>query len=181
MQEPKLYKDPEWKGMERVFLEDEVYSEALRAFVVVCVDVVVVDREKKLLYLAKRMSKPASNSWWWIGGRVMAGEAARDAAVRAFKRETSVTLNPDELQFLRFCRNWFPDRQQDPQDAGTDGLVHLYAIELDEATRDVVAQNLDKNEYDPSEGLVAFDREKLVAEGVREQVLDAYDALFCDE
>lgn len=175
--EPKIYKDVGFAPKAPVFLPDDVYAQALESFVLACVDVVVIDSGDKTLYLAKRIARPGAG-WWWMGGRMVAGEEPRQTAVRVFARETDFHIDPAKLSFVALQRNFFADRKQEPIDKGTDGICYVYAIELKDSERNAVAAHLDSKEYEASLGLVPFTKERIETEGVREQVRDVYEALF---
>lgn len=137
----------------------------------------------KLLYLAKRQAKPA-NTYWIIGGRMFAGESEAESASRNFERETKLKIARSRFQFLRSNRYWWRDREQQPQDLGSDNSAYTFTLEASDQEIEFVAANLDWREYDPSFGIQPFSREDIEnadfggRDVVREVLLDMYDDIF---
>src|SRR3989344_5904995 len=98
--DPVIYIEKDFTGMEKVFLPDDEYARAIEAFIVTCVDTVIVDRHTKKVYLPKRRSKPAQDLWWMIGGRRKTGITAREAMQEIFKRETSLQITLERFIFV---------------------------------------------------------------------------------
>lgn len=169
--------------LKRAFLSDEVYAQAIESFVIVCADVLMVDSLKKTIYLVKRRVEPMPG-WWVIGGRVNAGEDFREAACRHFGVDTDgEEIFPEDLTFVAMHRYQWERRKQRPQNIGCDALAFVYLLEI--STKPELAWNLCKNpqslnsdEYDESEGYQEFTRERLVAEGVHQAIVDLYDQVF---
>jgi hypothetical protein len=143
----------------------------------VCVDVLFINKERKVIYLAKRAVDPLPD-WWFIGGRLNAGEKGGDGIVRKMKWETSLEVAPERFQFLVTNRYIFTKRKQEPKDAGVDTLAYTYVLELTDEEREVVVRSLDPKEYEVSLGLREFDRAAIIAENLHPAVLDAYDLAF---
>ncbi|TSC79454.1 MAG: hypothetical protein G01um101429_441 [Parcubacteria group bacterium Gr01-1014_29] len=160
--------------------DDVGYSHALDMFVIVCVDAVLVNREHKTIYLARRRAKPMQG-WWVVGGRMRAGEKEQDAIRRKFLQETSVDVDPARFEFLRMNRYFWKDRQQEPQENGNDSLAYTFAIELTKQELRQVSENLERNEYEASGGLREFTREELIEEGIHEAIIDLYDQIYKNE
>lgn len=155
-EEPLFHIDPEFRGMEKVYLTDQEYTHAIESFVIPCADAILVDRAAGHIYLAKRLSKPMDNTWWMIGGRRKAGVAPRDAMQEIFKRETSLNLPKERFTFAAMAEYLCHNRNQEPQDKGCHTQGYTFALELTAEERAIVAANLDPTEYDPTEGLKAF-------------------------
>lgn len=160
-------------------ISDKMYSVILDTFVIVCADVVPINRARKTIFLARRAAKPMQG-WWVIGGRMWAGEKEHNAMHRKFLQETSVDIEPMRFEFVRMNRYHWKDRQQEPQDKGSDTLAYTFAIELTEDELRQSSENLEKREYEAGGGLQEFNREDLVHERVHEAVLDLYDQIFKD-
>lgn len=81
-----------------MFIEEAVYAEIVKSMPIPCVDLVVMDKAGRILLL-KRKNEPASNQWWFPGGRVLFGELRSDAARRKIKEECGLFMkeNPIEL------------------------------------------------------------------------------------
>jgi len=165
------------KKMPRKFLPDKAYGEAIEAFVVVCADVVPINRERRTFYLTKRSSKPIQG-WWELGGKIFAGEPEEEAISRIVKRETGMELPSKRFSLVSKGRYFCKDRQQEPQDVGCDSLVFHYVVELSEEELRIANSNLDKNEYERGVGLEEFSRQRIVDEDVPEAILDLYDTVF---
>lgn len=179
MRGPMLYREKPNVVIPRKFIaDDKAYGEALEAFVAVCTDCLFFNQEKGTVYLAKRKAKPMSCEWWFIGGRVFAGEDEHTAMRRCIKRETGLEIDPERIDFLAMKRYLFKDRQQEPQEKGCDSLCYIFGLEVTEAEIATVRSNLDKNEYDLEAGLLEFDSAKLTAENVFPSIIDVYEKVF---
>lgn len=179
MTKPTLYHEQPNVVIPRKFINDNTaYANALEAFVLVCTDCLLINREKGTVYLAKRRAKPMSCEWWFIGGRVFAGEDELSSMLRCIKRETGLAVEKDRLDFLAMKRYFFKNRQQDPQEKGCDSLCYIFSLEVTEAELSIVRSNLDENEYDLVAGLQEFDPAKLVAENVFPSIIDVYERAF---
>jgi len=173
----QLYIEEGHKKMPRKFLDEKTYGEAIQAFVVVCADVVPINRERKTFYLIKRASKPIAD-WWQFGGRVFAGESEREAIIRIVKRETGLELPENRFSLIRQNRYFCKDRQQEPQDIGCDSLAFNFAMDLSESEIRLARSNLDKKEYEQGNDIQEFSRERIIGEKVPEAILDLYDTVF---
>ena len=158
-----------------VRLSDDEYEKVLRCLVLACTDIVIIDRDKQIFYLANRISKPMTG-WWWIGGRMGAGETKEEAAMRNFKRETGLNLSSDRLRLVAVFDYFWKDRQQVPQEVGCHMLAYTFVVEL--TAEELAAIGLEKSEYEASAGLTAFNREQLIKEKVFPAILDLYDLIF---
>ncbi len=171
---PVLYAE---KNLQGIRLDDSEYARAIQCLVVVCTDIAIVDRSKRLIYLAQRSTKPAQSWWWFIGGRVLFGETELASARRCFLRETGI--NPPEDRFVYYGppnRYFFKDRQQEPQEVGCDSLCFTFAVDLLQHERDKI--KLDAVEYGGST-LRPFGETDLYQEGITDQVRDMYHRIFC--
>ena len=176
--QPKTYlQNPHFK-MSHKFLGEATYSEAIESFVIVDADVALVNADsKKILLLARRRHKPMQGLWV-IGGRIFAGEDERVAIKRLFKRETSLDIESARFQFITMNRYIWSEREQAPQDKGSDNLSYTFALALAPAEIEIVSKHLDSEEYDAAAGLREFTRGELVKENAHPAILDMYDALF---
>jgi len=127
--------------------------------VIVTTDVVIVDYQKRTLWLATRKARPVSDPWW-IGGRRRAGESLIDAARRNFHRETGLLIDPSRFAFVRQAEFICATRQQEPQNVGCHYLSDLFSVKITEKERAAMA--LDKAEYEVDFGLREFDRDALL-------------------
>lgn len=179
LKKPKRYKEDPTHTMPRQFLSDEVYAQAIATLVFCTTDAVIVDRMKKTIWLAKRRAKPMQG-WWWIGGRILAGEPEEVAIVRNFKRETGLDLPAERFQFVLLQRYQWKDRAQEPQKIGSDCLSYVHVVDLSRNELAQVSRQLDEKEY-LDVGLTEFTREQLVEEDVHEAIIDLYDEIFWDD
>ncbi len=159
-----------------VRLSDEEYGRAIQALIILCVDAVIVNNERRTIYLTKRRTKPM-DGWWWIGGRRVFGKSAEESMVTNFARETGLKLSPDRFEFILRQEYVWKDREQEPQDVGSHNDSNVHTVTLTDEELASVNENLDQTEYDGT-GLVEFTREKLVEEQVHPAILGLYDAYF---
>ena len=160
-QELITYVEEGFKGMEKVFLTDEEYARAIEAFIVPCVDIIIIDPDRTKVYLTYRIAKPIQNKWWFIGGRRAAGIMPREAAQQVFKRETSLEVAPERFLFITIAEYLLKDRAQIPQTKAVHTQGYTYALALTPEERAIVAANVDSKEYDASKGLKAFTQGEL--------------------
>ncbi len=73
-----------------MWVPDPEYKFIQRNIPILCVDLIVKNREGKLLML-KRENEPAQGEWWFPGGRVYHGETRLDAAVRKLQEECGLS------------------------------------------------------------------------------------------
>lgn len=109
-------------------LSQAVYSQALDHVVVACVDLVLTHKGQVLL--AKRNTLPRL-SWWFIGGRMVAGEDPKATAQRKAAQEAHLApLDPARLCCLGVYSTCFATRQQPPIHHGAHSLNITYHLEL---------------------------------------------------
>lgn len=167
--------------MGRKFLSDETYAEAIESFVIVCADVLFINRKNRsVLLLARRKVKPMQGLWL-IGGRVFAGEPERAAIVRLAKREVGLDIAPERFEYVCTNRYLWTDREQEPQDKGSDDLCYTFALEVSDEERRGAAAHLDPHEYDTTTGLQEFNKERLEKESVHQAIRDLYDIVFSEQ
>lgn len=85
-------------------IPDGLYKQILSVLPVVCVDIVIRNESGQYL-LARRKNEPLKGEWWVVGGRILHGEAVREACVRKTLEE--VGLEIDEMRFLGFYEDVF--------------------------------------------------------------------------
>ena len=165
------------KKMPRVFLDDATYGKAIQGLVIVVADAVPINRERRTFHLAKRIAKPI-RGWWELGGRIFPGEPESEAISRIIQREASIEVSPERFTLVSQNRYFLKDRQQEPQDAGTDAFCYHFVVELSDYELKIASANLDEKEYERSVGLQEFDRARIVKENVEQPILDLYDTVF---
>lgn len=155
----------------------ELHARVIESYINVCADAVPVNFSRKTIWLAKRRIKPQQD-WWWIGGRMQAGETEEVALARKFKAETSLAVVPERFQFVCLNRYFWKDRRQEPQELGCDCLVFIFLVELDNEELRQASLGLNPDEYDLEDGLREFDRLRLIGINVHQAILDFYDRVF---
>jgi ADP-ribose pyrophosphatase YjhB (NUDIX family) len=76
----------------RGLIPSEFYRRILAVMPIVCVDLMVVDIEGRLLLLLRR-DKPAQGLWWFPGGRVHLGETRAESALRKLNEECGLVAD----------------------------------------------------------------------------------------
>lgn len=165
---------PEMRGG---FMSKDVYEEVVRNMIIPCTDCVIINSERKTFFLADRTSKPMQGLWW-TGGRRNKGEMPVDGMARNFNRETGLSIEPSRFKLITITEYLWQDRAQEPEDIGTHGICHMFALELSYDEIQAVANNLDEKEYRREAGLREFGREALVSAGVHPVILEVYDLCF---
>lgn len=102
-----------------MMIPEQQYRQIMRVLPILCVDIIVVGPDGKYL-LVKRRNEPLMGEWWTVGGRVLHGEKALDAAQRKLREE--VGLHNDGMEFVGFYEGWF-DRN-----AFDTGVYHTVSL-----------------------------------------------------
>lgn len=89
-----------------MFIRESLYVEIVKSMPIPCVDLAVMDNTEKILLL-KRKNQPASNQWWFPGGRVLFYESRSDAAIRKLREECGITQSYVFEELNTF--DWFFD------------------------------------------------------------------------
>ncbi|MBI4781809.1 MAG: NUDIX hydrolase [Oscillatoriophycideae cyanobacterium NC_groundwater_1537_Pr4_S-0.65um_50_18] len=114
----------------------DAYGMALDHLVITCVDLVLTYQNRVLLTQRQR---PPRASWWLIGGRMMAGEAPTEAALRKASEEANLQdLTADRLRYVGAYSTCFATRHQPPQHHGLHSLNLTYQLELTEAEQGAI-------------------------------------------
>ncbi len=172
------YTEDGYQEIPSIRLSDDEYGRGLQCFVPACTDIVPINSEKKLMYLAHRISKPIIG-WWWIGGRMEPDETKEEAAIRNFRRETKLRIDQSQLKLVAVLDYRWNNRAQSPAGIGCHMLGYTFTIELKLPDFVYISENIDGNEYDT--GLFTFDRKDLVEKGVFPSILNLYDHIFPKE
>ena len=171
---PKIFVENKDHTISSQNLSDEEYAKAISNLIVVCGDVLFINKTNKSVYLAKRISKPMQGLWL-IGGRRKAGESPLLGITRKLKQETGLDIESSRFEFLTIVEYLWEDRQQEPQNTGTHGLAYTYAIELSEEEIKNAAVNLDADEYDKAFGLKEFSKQDLLDHKAHPALLYFFD------
>ena len=75
-----------------MLIPESLYRQIVSVIPILCVDLLVVDAEQRLL-LVKRLNEPAKGLWWVPGGRVHIGEMRAAAAVRKLYEECGLKIS----------------------------------------------------------------------------------------
>jgi colanic acid biosynthesis protein WcaH len=121
-------------------IPSKLYQEILRVLPIFCVDLAITD-ESGRYFLVKRTNPPLKNEWWVVGGRVLHGETAEQAAIRKLKEEIGV--DAEGLEFLGYYEDKFDGNSFEPNAPyHTMSLVFKYqwkndqVIQLDSQAND---------------------------------------------
>eukprot|EP00756_Hemistasia_phaeocysticola_P025609 Hpha_TRINITY_DN16015_c1_g1::TRINITY_DN16015_c1_g1_i1::g.117058::m.117058 len=121
----------------KTFLTDEEYGRALDALVKGCADVLLLDEAGEKVLLGKRKVEPQPD-WWFIGGRMKAGETPEAACARNLRRETKLDgMVAERVRIVTFHSMLWQFRKQEPAGNGTAdlavvGVVHLTPAEIEQ-------------------------------------------------
>ena len=66
----------------------------------IVVNIMSVNRDGKILITKRHPDKPHGNGWEITGGSVLAGETAKNGAVRELYEETGLKASADELRYM---------------------------------------------------------------------------------
>ena len=158
------------------YLENEIYLKAMESMIVVCSDIMIINRKEKAVYLVKRRVKPMQG-WWQIGGRRFAGETARETAVKNFLRETSLKINPSRFKFITTIENIWQSKKEKPIKTGKHDLIFVFTVDLNKKEIKMVSKNLDPKEYCQN-SLEKFSRKRLLKEKIHPALIEIYDKIF---
>lgn len=159
------------------FMSDAAYKKVLDNTIFVCTDVVIVNTEKRVVYLAKRIVNPMRGIFW-IGGRRKKGETPLEGIQHNFERETGLDLPADRFKFVTIVEYIWQIREQKPQENGSQNVAHQFMIELTDEELDIVSQNLSTSEYDSEYGLQEFNRDRLKKEEIHPVIMDVFNKIF---
>ena len=168
-----LYLEEENIVLKSESLNEADYAKALSSLVIVTVDILIYDSGEGKIFLAKRHARPLKGERWFIGGRVYRGESLEVAAARIFKRETGRLIDPKRLKFISLARYFFKDKEQEPQNEGSDSLSFTFGLEMNAKERDGLSNNLDKAEYEVEAGLEEFNLKTLHESNLTIAVIEA--------
>lgn len=175
---PWLYKDNPNFRMENKLLSERTYAEAISRLIVVANDALIVNRRRRSIFLAKRISRPMEG-FWVIGGRRFAGEDAIRSMRRCFKKETSLDIEDVRFKFLTIVEFVWSERAQEPHNVGCHYVSYIFSVELNEKEREVVSENLDPREYDIDIRLKEFTYDELLNNGgIHDAILTYYNLMF---
>ena len=73
------------------WVPEALFRKIITLVPIACVDLLVVNREKSILLVARK-NEPAIGQWWFPGGRVHYGETRIDAAKRKLKEECGLAI-----------------------------------------------------------------------------------------
>lgn len=125
------------------YLEEDLYGKVLDSVVVACVDTIVINRNKILL--GKRTNYP-NKSWWFFGGRMMAGESFESAACRGLKRELGLSVEGTSVKMLGTYSLVWPKRRESKQTNGCHHLLTAMYVPIDDAQALAVSSKSDHSE-----------------------------------
>lgn len=109
-------------------IEESLYRRIVDVLPIACVDVVLRVRGRGFL-LVRRGQEPLKGSWWVVGGRILQGETAVQAAVRKTRMEVGVDLTGAELRFRGYYEDVFESSPFGPGPYHTVSLVFEAVLE----------------------------------------------------
>eukprot|EP00884_Botryococcus_braunii_P007174 jgi/Botrbrau1/16458/Bobra.0142s0054.1 len=127
------------------FLEDDEYSRALDSFVKGCVDLLLTDESSGEVLLMKRKIEPQPD-WWFVGGRLRAGDSPTQGGQKIVKRELGIDLAPGRFKYVLSCTYLWEWRQQEPQRNGTADMIMVFTAAISPEERAAIVW--DTAEYD---------------------------------
>lgn len=152
-------------------LTEEVYRAAMTSLIIVCVDVLLINKARKSVYLAKRIVDPLPIRWM-IGGRLRKGESASSGIVRKCLEETGIEFSPERFSFLAMHRYILGSRKQEPVEEGSDSLAYTFVLEPTKEELEQMAMGLDKNEYSIPEGFMELTLQELAENNIHTAIID---------
>ena len=109
-----------------------------------CADILVQDDATGEVLLVRRTGHPQPD-WWFLGGRMRAGESPLDAARRNLAREAGLDIAPGRLAPLCVVSMLWERRRQPPARNGTADVSVVFVTRATAAQRAAVV--LDPNEH----------------------------------
>ena len=82
------------------YVPDDIFSEHERLFPQVTIDIVVIRGESFLLVRRSAKNSTGRGLWATVGGRLRKNETLADGAVRILSRETGITADKSQLDFV---------------------------------------------------------------------------------
>lgn len=172
-----MYIEGERPESRHVRVPDAVYGCMLDNMILVTVDVLLINWQRRTCWLAKRKIYPMRGIWQF-GGRRNWGETPLEAIRRCFKREAGLDLLLGRFLFLAHVEYLWREREQPPQDRGVHCSADQFALAVTDEEVALVRTGLEKGEYDREFGLREYTREQMVAEGLHQALIDAFDLVF---
>lgn len=130
------------------------YATALDYIVFTCVDLAFTC--KKQVLLAKRNRQPRQ-SWWIVGGRMVAGESPLNAARRKAAEEARLKdLSLERFRYIGAYSTCFALRHQEPVENGSHSVNLTYQIDLSEIEKAHLV--LSQEEYESEWKWVEFNQ-----------------------
>jgi ADP-ribose pyrophosphatase YjhB (NUDIX family) len=160
----------------KVYLDGNDYQKAVSAMIGVCADAVIIDIEKRLFYLPRRIVKPMKG-YWSIGGRRFPGESALKAVSRNFERETTLKIAPGRFLPISTIEVIWKDRKEAPTTVGKHDLIQFFTVALGKKELERASRNLCTAEYEAG-SLEPFDRIKMTQKRLHPALIDIYDRVF---
>ena len=158
--------------------DDEMRAMIARA-PIPCTDIMMYNPANHTIMPCWRKAEPKSG-WWYVGGTRQAGLMPEEAAADSVKRETKLEIEPSRFEFLgnteMVCESRGWPAPLEGEERGIHYTIMVFALAV---TPDEAAQiRLDPSEYDQAKGIREASREQIVEEGLRPELLVAYDHIF---
>jgi colanic acid biosynthesis protein WcaH len=115
------------------FLEPDVFKAVVRHTPFVAIDLLVRDRDGRLL-VGRRRNRPAMGSWFVPGGRINKDERLADAFARLTQAELGSRLSFTQASFRGVFEHFYPDNALDEPGFGTHYVVLAYELRIENHT-----------------------------------------------
>mmetsp|Transcript_5633 Transcript_5633/g.5832 ORF Transcript_5633/g.5832 Transcript_5633/m.5832 type:complete len:275 (+) Transcript_5633:54-878(+) len=119
-------------------LPNDIYSQVVEKLPLFCIDVICRRKCDGKIVLFYRRDNPASNIWWWPGGRMYRGETFYTSAIRKLSEELGIL--PEKISPKAIVQIWntfFPNSSFDNgRTAGREGTQTVNIVILVELSAD---------------------------------------------
>jgi colanic acid biosynthesis protein WcaH len=88
------------------WIEPDVYRSIVHRIPVACVDLIVRVPDGRY-FLVKRRNEPLRDEWYLVGGRILLGESAPQAAVRKLFEEAGIRAGVEDFAFAGYAEDVF--------------------------------------------------------------------------
>ena len=157
MQEGKIYTDgaSDQNDWDRPYFDDQTYLQILDGMPIPCTDIIWINPEERIFYLAWR-TVYATKGPWMFGGRQRRGESPRQAAVRLLQAEVGTLINQDDLYFIQWGIYFSKYRKQDPEENGVHNILFHFCYCANDELVIQAQQKLEPQEYDTAHGIKKY-------------------------
>lgn len=112
------------------WVEPELYRKIVQRVPVACVDLIIEAPDGRY-FLVKRKNEPLREEWYVVGGRILLGESAGQAAVRKLFEEVGIRAEADDLTFVGYTEDVF-DKNPFDDERPYHTVTFVFAVRLSE-------------------------------------------------